>query len=96
MSEEVTSVVSGDESALHDEPHLRGRRITVRYVHDRVEERGLDPETVADRHDLSLASVYHALAYYHEHPEEMAAVEDAHDEAASVARARSTMSPDDG
>jgi len=93
MSDELTSVVSGDESRLHDEPHLRGRRLTVRHVHDQVEQRDLDPETVADRYDLSLAAVYHALAYYHDHPDEMAAVEAAHDDAASVARERSTMSP---
>lgn len=60
---------------LHDEPHIVGSRITVHFVHERVEGRGLDPETVAERHDLELADVYHALAYYHDHPEEMAAVE---------------------
>jgi len=95
MSEQVSSVVPGDESEIHDEPHVRGRRITVRWIHDRVEERGLRPETVADRHDLSLAAVYHALAYYHEHPEEMAAVEDAHAEAAAIAREKGTMTPPD-
>ena len=36
-----------------------------------VEERGVDPETVADRYDLDVANVYHALAYYHDHPREM-------------------------
>jgi len=60
---------------LHDEPHIAGSRITVHFVHERVEGRGLDPETVAERHDLELADVYHALAYYHDHPGEMAAVE---------------------
>jgi hypothetical protein len=38
--------------------------------------RGLNPETVANRLDFSLSEVYHALAYYHDHPEEMRAVEE--------------------
>lgn len=60
---------------VHDEPHIEGSRITVQFVHERVEGRGLDPETVAERHDLDLADVYHALAFYHDNPGEMRAVE---------------------
>lgn len=60
---------------LHDEPHIAGRRITVRFVQQKVEERGLDPATVADRYDLDVADVYRALTYYHDHPDEMHAVE---------------------
>jgi uncharacterized protein (DUF433 family) len=30
---------------------------------------------VADRYDLDVADVYHALAYYHDHPREMSDVE---------------------
>ncbi|TKX83839.1 hypothetical protein EXE43_22130, partial [Halorubrum sp. SS5] len=48
---------------------------------------GLDAQTVADRFDLTAAEVYHALAYYHDHPEEMRDVEerrqDLHDAAAN-------------
>jgi uncharacterized protein (DUF433 family) len=58
-----------------DEPHIAGRRISVRQVYALVEERGVDPETVADRYDLDMADVYHALAYYHDHPREMSAIE---------------------
>lgn len=58
-----------------DEPHIRGRRISVRQVYALVEEYGEAPEAVADRYDLDIADVYHALAYYHDHPREMAAVE---------------------
>ena len=75
MSEQMSTVVSGDESELHDEPHVRDRRITVSHIHALVEERGLDAQTVADRFDLTASEVYHALAYYHDHPEEMRAVE---------------------
>lgn len=67
-------IVSGEDSSIHDEPHVEGRRITVRFIRTQVEERGLAPQTVADRYDLDLADVYQALAYYHDHPEEMSAV----------------------
>lgn len=60
---------------LHDEPHLEGRRLTVQFIKTQVEDRGLEPRTVADRHDLDVADVYRALTYYHDHPEEMRAVE---------------------
>lgn len=40
-----------------------------------VDRRDLDPETVADRFDVDVADVYHALAYYHDHPREMRDVE---------------------
>ena len=60
---------------LHDEPHLEGRRITVQFIKEQIEARGLDPRTVADRHDLDVADVYQALTYYCDHPEEMRQVE---------------------
>jgi uncharacterized protein (DUF433 family) len=60
---------------LHDEPHLEGRRITVQFIKTQIEDRGLDPRTVADRHDLDLADVYRALTYYHDNPAEMRAIE---------------------
>jgi uncharacterized protein (DUF433 family) len=75
MSEQMNTVVSGDESEIHDEPHVRDRRITVSHIHALVEERGLDAQTVADRFALTASDVYHALAYYHDHPEEMRSVE---------------------
>jgi uncharacterized protein (DUF433 family) len=66
---------------LMSEPHVRGRRISVRQVYALVEERGEDPEAVADRYDLDVADVYHALAYYHDHPREMRDVEEERDDA---------------
>ena len=60
---------------LMSEPHVRGRRISVRQVYALVEERGEDPEAVADRYDLDVADVYQALAYYHDHPRKMREVE---------------------
>ena len=60
---------------LHDEPHLEGRRITVQFIKEQIESRGLDPRTVADRHDLDVADVYRALTYYYDHLKEMRQVE---------------------
>lgn len=78
---------------LMDEPHVAGRRISVRQVYTLVEECGVDPEAVADRFDLDLADVYHALAYYHDHPREMSDVE-AEREAAMEAFRESIERPD--
>ena len=69
-------IVSGEDSAIHDEPHVEGSRVTVLHIHERVENRGLRPETVAERLNLDLADVYDALAYYHRNPAEMQAVEE--------------------
>lgn len=56
------------------EPRIEGRRITVRQVAEWVEDQGLSAQAVTDRYDLDVADVYRVLAYYHEHPEEMAEV----------------------
>ena len=55
---------------LLDEPHIQGRRIPVLTIVERVEGHGLEPATVADRHDLDISEVYAALLYYHDHPRE--------------------------
>lgn len=78
---------------VHDEPHIRGSRITVRLVYERVHGRGLLPETVAERHNLDIADVYHALAYYHDHPEEMEEVERQREAAIESARDKTSISP---
>jgi len=68
------------------EPHVVGRRISVRQIHALVEERGEPPEVVADRYDLDIADVYHALAYYHDHPREMRNVRAERDDAIGAFR----------
>ena len=62
-------------SELHDEPHIEGRRVTVRPVRGLVEGAGKSAEEVAAQLDLNVADVYGALEYNHSHPEEMAAAE---------------------
>jgi hypothetical protein len=49
--------VAGADSDLHDEPHLRGSRLTVRDVRARVEVRGDAPVHVAERFDLDVTEV---------------------------------------
>jgi uncharacterized protein (DUF433 family) len=93
MATAIHGIVAGDESEIHDEPHIEGSRITVRSIHARVEERGLDPETVADRHDLDVASVYEALAYYHRNPREMREAEERHERAGEKAAELSDCTP---
>ena len=87
--------MSGDDSEVHDEPHVTGSRVTVQYIHAQVEEREVAPATVADEHGLNVGDVYDALAYYHRNPEEMCRVEARHRDAASEARSRSSLSPDE-
>jgi uncharacterized protein (DUF433 family) len=91
MSQQSARIVQ----EVHDEPHIEGSRITVRHVYERVHGRGLRPETVAERYNLDIADVYHALAYYHEHPEEMREVERRRDEAIKSAREKTTITPPD-
>jgi uncharacterized protein (DUF433 family) len=95
MAEASYRVVSGEDSDIHDEPHIEGRRITVRFLRELVEDDGTDPKAVADRYDLDLAAVYHALAYYHEHPDEMARVERVRRRTIEEARVDAITGPDD-
>jgi len=71
--EEAEIVATSD--VLDGKPRVKGRRLSVRFIAEQVEGRGLAPRTVATRFDLEPAVVYRALAYYHEHPEEMAAID---------------------
>ena len=88
MPEQTHRIVDADESELHDEPHIAGSRITVLQIYERVKERGLNPETVAGRYDLPVADIYHALAYYHDNPEEMDRVREQRRDAVEAARER--------
>jgi len=94
-SQQVHGIVPGDESPIHDEPHIEGSRITVRYIQRRVEDAGLRPTDLADRHDLDLADVYAALTYYHMNLEEMQRVEEHRAELADKAEEMTTLTPPD-
>ena len=62
------------DGVLGGVPRIEGTRVGVLHVHELVVEGGHSAADIADQLDLSLAEVYTALAYYHEHPEEMRAV----------------------
>jgi uncharacterized protein (DUF433 family) len=66
MSQQETRIVQD----ILNEPHIDGRRVPVLTIVERVEGRGLTPQTVADRHNLDISEVYAALLYYHDHPRE--------------------------
>jgi uncharacterized protein (DUF433 family) len=65
MSEHRRGIVT----EIENEPHIEGRRLTVRRIGALVEKRGLTPETIADRFDLTVAEVRNALAFCYEHAE---------------------------
>jgi uncharacterized protein (DUF433 family) len=90
-TEQVSGIVPGEESEIHDEPHVEGSRLTVRFLREQVETRGLSPASVADRYGISLADVYAALAYYHRNPDEMDAVEKRREERIADAEDRTTL-----
>lgn len=69
MAQRTTRIVSDD--VLGGEPRIESTRISVLQIFEEVEDGDLSPQAFADRHDLDVAAVYRALAYYHEHPQEM-------------------------
>jgi uncharacterized protein (DUF433 family) len=93
MATQEYRIVSGEESEIHQEPHIEGSRVTVRDVYVRVEHRGLSPDRVAERYNLDIADVYEALAYYHNNPKEMQQVEKRHERAGEEAKRRSSLTP---
>lgn len=95
MAEPTHRIVPADASAIHDEPHVVNSRVTVRMLHELVEEAGVSPREVAARYDLPPADVYHALAYYHEHPAEMRRVEREREQAVEASRRDAVTGADD-
>lgn len=92
-TQRIHGIVPGEESEIHNEPHVEGTRISVRVIQARVEEAGRRPEEVADQLNLDLGDVYAALAYYHNNPSEMLQVRERHERAASEAARRSSVRP---
>jgi uncharacterized protein (DUF433 family) len=59
------------EGILGGAPRIEGTRVGVFHVYELVVQGDHPPIDVADQLAISLGEVYSALAYYHEHPEEM-------------------------
>lgn len=65
----MSGIVS-DESIRSGAPRVEGTRITVLDVKRRVIDHGEDPHVVAGEYDLSMAQLFHALAFYYDHRDE--------------------------
>lgn len=94
-SQQVHGTVPGNESTIHDGPHLEGSRITVRHIQRRVADAGLRPTDIADRYDPDLAAVSAGLTYFHMNPDEMRRVEERRAELADNAGEMTTLTPPD-
>jgi uncharacterized protein (DUF433 family) len=77
---------------LGGDPRIDGTRVGVIHVYELVVRGDHTPTDVADQLDISLGEVYSALAYYHEHPDEMREVRRAHDDAEAML-AETSLSP---
>lgn len=62
---EITPDVAGGK------PRIAGRRITVQNIAIWHEYMGLSADEIASEYDLSLGSIYAALAYYFDHRDEI-------------------------
>lgn len=86
MASETESRIVSTPEVLDGAPRIRGRRLSVSFIHAQVDGRGLDPHEVADQYELDIADVYRALAYYHENSAEMAAIQARRDQLHADAR----------
>jgi uncharacterized protein (DUF433 family) len=67
--------IERDPERQGGEPCIVGTRVPVRAVHEAVELGDRSPEAAAEAFSVSLADVYRALTYYHDHREEMERIE---------------------
>ena len=89
----MTAIVR-TEDVLGGDPRIEDTRVGVLHVYELVAEGDHEPVDVADQLALSLAEVYSALAYYHEHPDEMREVRRSHDDALSTLAEESLSPPE--
>jgi len=80
------------EGTLGGDPRIEGTRIGVLHVYELVAQGEHPPVDVADQLGISLGDVYSALAYYHEHPDEIRAVR-ADNEAVETTLHEESVSP---
>lgn len=69
---EFAAGVDRDPDKQGGEPCVARTRVPVRRVGRLVEQHGRTPAEAAAHYELSVSDVHRALAYYHDHPEEMA------------------------
>lgn len=66
------STIIRDDDVRSGDPRIEGTRITVLDVKRRVIDNDEDAHIVAGEYDVSMADVFHALAYYYDHRDELA------------------------
>ncbi len=72
MAAEANKVhIERTPGVLSGRPRIAGRRIAVRDIVVWHERLGQSADEIADAHELSLAQVYGALAYYFDHRAEI-------------------------
>lgn len=75
----MTDIVKTD-GVLGGKARLDGLRVSVFQIGEQYTVAGASPEEIADQHAISLAEVHAALAYYYDHPDEMAAIRERRDQ----------------
>lgn len=59
------SIVESSET-MTGTPHVENTNLTVEFIAECVEDRNIEPVIVAERNQIGVATVYRALARYHE------------------------------
>jgi uncharacterized protein (DUF433 family) len=67
----VTAHIVRTPGVAGGKPRIKGRRITVQNIAIWHERMGLSVDEIASEYSLTLGEVYAALAYYHDHREEI-------------------------
>lgn len=69
------TVIARDDDIRSGDPRIEGTRITVFDIKRRVIDNDEDPHVVAGEYELAIADLFHALAYYYDHRDELTARE---------------------
>jgi len=80
--------IEATEGVVGGRPRIAGRRISVQDIVIWHEWLGRSPEEIAADHDLTLADIHAALAYYYEHKEAVDAALKDGDDFVEAVRAR--------
>jgi uncharacterized protein (DUF433 family) len=71
MAALATGIVSNSD-IMDGEPVIEDTRVRVMTLYRASEENNLDPATVAEKYEVSIADVHRAIAYYYDNLEQMA------------------------
>ena len=64
------TVIVSDDAIRSGDPRIEGTRITVLDIKRRVIDAGENAHVVAGEYGISMADLFHALAYYYDHRDE--------------------------